>query len=105
MSNPQQNNEPEDPVDSMLNKTGCAELHYKVQVCRLLYATNTDQISMFKIHDEMTFITSFYCFYPKECIAETQDWRKCKDIVTEFRQCMAAYTTEQQRKYNTPKKS
>lgn len=25
--------EPEDPVESMLKKTGCIELHYKVQVC------------------------------------------------------------------------
>lgn len=25
--------EPDDPVESMLKKTGCIELHYKVQVC------------------------------------------------------------------------
>lgn len=30
--NSQQDDEPEDPVDSMLKKTGCTELHYKVQV-------------------------------------------------------------------------
>lgn len=25
--------EEDDPVDSMIKKTGCLELHYKVQVC------------------------------------------------------------------------
>lgn len=37
--------------------------------------------------------------FSQECIAETQDWRKCKDIVTEFRKCMSTYSEEQQRKY------
>lgn len=44
----------EDPVEKMLRKTGCIELHYKIQ----------------------------------ECIAETRDWRKCQDLVKEFRLCM-----------------
>ncbi|XP_065162320.1 cytochrome c oxidase assembly factor 4 homolog, mitochondrial [Atheta coriaria] len=52
-----------DPVEEMLKKTGCIELHYKVQ----------------------------------ECIATTQDWRKCQDVVSEFKVCMAKYT-EQKRK-------
>ncbi|XP_044729867.1 cytochrome c oxidase assembly factor 4 homolog, mitochondrial [Chrysoperla carnea] len=49
-----------DPVEKMLQKTGCIKLHYKVQ----------------------------------ECIAETQDWRKCQDIVKEFRTCMEAYNAK-----------
>ncbi|KAK0168454.1 hypothetical protein PV327_002252 [Microctonus hyperodae] len=44
----------EDPVERMLKKTGCMELHYEVQ----------------------------------ECIAETQDWRKCQDQVQKFKICM-----------------
>lgn len=35
--NNQQNEEPEDPVELMLQKTGCTELHYKVQVNRHFY--------------------------------------------------------------------
>lgn len=31
-TNSKQNEEPEDPVELMLKKTGCMELHYKVQV-------------------------------------------------------------------------
>lgn len=46
-----------DPVEEMLKKTGCMELHYKVQ----------------------------------ECIAETQDWRKCQDQVRNFKLCMAEH--------------
>lgn len=33
----QGNNEPEDLVDSMLKKTGCSELHYKVQVNQTIF--------------------------------------------------------------------
>jgi len=46
-----------DPVEQMLKKTGCMELHFKVQ----------------------------------ECIAETQDWRKCQEAVGNFKKCMAKY--------------
>ncbi|XP_033328575.2 uncharacterized protein LOC117221597 [Megalopta genalis] len=46
-----------DPVEEMLKKTGCMELHYQVQ----------------------------------ECIAETQDWRKCQGVLKEFRMCMESY--------------
>nr|CAD7439407.1 unnamed protein product [Timema bartmani] len=46
----------DDPVEIMLRKTGCMELHFKVQ----------------------------------ECIAETQDWRKCQNEVKNFRLCMEA---------------
>lgn len=31
------NQEITDPVEQMLKKTGCIELHYKVQVCPILY--------------------------------------------------------------------
>ncbi|XP_026461804.1 cytochrome c oxidase assembly factor 4 homolog, mitochondrial [Ctenocephalides felis] len=58
-------NEIEDPVETMLKKTGCIDLHYKVQ----------------------------------ECIAEKQDWRKCQDVVQNFKACMQAYTTKQTEKY------
>ncbi|XP_037041718.1 cytochrome c oxidase assembly factor 4 homolog, mitochondrial [Bradysia coprophila] len=61
----------DDPVESMLKKTGCISLHYKVQ----------------------------------ECIAETQDWRKCQDIVKEFKGCMQAYVNQQQNKYSHHTKS
>nr|XP_031839492.1 cytochrome c oxidase assembly factor 4 homolog, mitochondrial [Nomia melanderi] len=27
----------------------------------------------------------------QECIAETQDWRKCQGILKEFKQCMDTY--------------
>ncbi|XP_076668909.1 uncharacterized protein LOC143369185 [Andrena cerasifolii] len=47
----------EDPVEEMLKKTGCMELHYQVQ----------------------------------ECIAETQDWRKCQEQVKRFKVCMDEY--------------
>lgn len=51
-----------DPVEQMLKKTGCMELHFKVQ----------------------------------ECIAETQDWRKCQNQVSEFKKCMAKYQETKQ---------
>lgn len=31
----------------------------------------------------------------QECIAETQDWRKCQDVVKEFRNCMEEYRKKQ----------
>ncbi|KAJ8936141.1 hypothetical protein NQ318_022223 [Aromia moschata] len=46
-----------DPVEEMLKRTGCINLHYKVQ----------------------------------ECIAETQDWRRCQSQVAEFKKCMQLY--------------
>ncbi|XP_076264084.1 uncharacterized protein LOC143198626 isoform X2 [Rhynchophorus ferrugineus] len=49
-----------DPVEQMLKKTGCMELHFKVQ----------------------------------ECIAESQDWRKCQNQVSEFKKCMQRYQEE-----------
>ncbi|XP_044761888.1 cytochrome c oxidase assembly factor 4 homolog, mitochondrial [Coccinella septempunctata] len=52
-----------DPVEEMLKRTGCIELHYKVQ----------------------------------ECIAETQDWRKCQLVVSEFRKCMQDYESKKQK--------
>lgn len=51
-----------DPVEQMLKKTGCIELHYQVQ----------------------------------ECIAETQDWRKCQDHVKKFKVCMEEYNKRKQ---------
>ncbi|XP_011299880.1 cytochrome c oxidase assembly factor 4 homolog, mitochondrial [Fopius arisanus] len=50
-----------DPVERMLKKTGCIELHYEVQ----------------------------------DCIAETQDWRKCQDQVQKFKVCMGEYQKKQ----------
>ncbi|XP_063708028.1 cytochrome c oxidase assembly factor 4 homolog, mitochondrial [Culicoides brevitarsis] len=58
-------NDVEDPVEVMLKRTGCIELHYKVQ----------------------------------ECIAETQDWRKCQDVVKTFKECMSEYSAKQRAKY------
>ncbi|XP_073844259.1 uncharacterized protein [Musca autumnalis] len=55
----------QDPVELMLQKTGCINLHHKVQ----------------------------------ECIAETGDWRRCQDIVKEFKACMQVYVDSQSRKY------
>ncbi|XP_053966131.1 cytochrome c oxidase assembly factor 4 homolog, mitochondrial [Anastrepha ludens] len=57
--------ETEDPVEQMLKKTGCIQLHYKVQ----------------------------------ECIAETGDWRRCQEVVKDFKQCMQKYTEQQMQKY------
>ena len=33
----------------------------------------------------------------QECIAETQDWRKCQDVVKEFKSCMQVYTDRQRK--------
>jgi len=60
----QHSEEDEDPVESMLKKTGCLEKHYKVQ----------------------------------ECIAETRDWRKCQEVVTEFRRCMEEHNKRKKTK-------
>lgn len=45
------------------------------------------------------FATSYSTNQLQECIAETQDWRKCQDIVKEFKDCMQVYTKQQQEKY------
>lgn len=55
----------EDPVEEMLKKTGCMELHYQVQ----------------------------------ECIAETQDWRKCQEQVKKFKVCMDEYQRKREQSY------
>lgn len=75
----------EDPVTSMLKKTGCIELHYKVQVLP---------------SDSLTkpFFQAFTLF--QECIAETQDWRKCQAVVSSFKECMKVYTDQQRKKYS-----
>ncbi|CAG2122284.1 unnamed protein product [Medioppia subpectinata] len=49
--------EEEDPLETMLNKTGCKELHYSLQ----------------------------------DCMAEHRDWRQCKDLVQQFKECMIIY--------------
>ncbi|XP_053972900.1 cytochrome c oxidase assembly factor 4 homolog, mitochondrial [Hylaeus volcanicus] len=56
----------EDPVEEMLKKTGCMELHYEVQ----------------------------------ECIAETQDWRKCREQVQKFKVCMEEHQKKRERAYS-----
>lgn len=53
-----------DPVEMMLKRTGCIDLHHKVQ----------------------------------ECMAETKDWRKCQDIVKEFKHCMQKYSSSRNEK-------
>lgn len=35
----------------------------------------------------------------QECIADTQDWRQCKNIVQAFKGCMTTYTEAQRQKY------
>lgn len=65
----------DDPVEIMLKKTGCYELHYKVQV--RTYALLQYALSLFML-----------VFLPQECIANTQDWRKCQNEVKEFKECM-----------------
>ncbi|XP_029052011.1 cytochrome c oxidase assembly factor 4 homolog, mitochondrial-like isoform X3 [Osmia bicornis bicornis] len=55
----------EDPVERMLDRTGCKELHYQVQ----------------------------------ECIAETQDWRKCQEQVKKFKVCMDEYQRKREKSY------
>ncbi|KAJ6647194.1 Cytochrome c oxidase assembly factor 4 like, mitochondrial, partial [Pseudolycoriella hygida] len=39
----------------------------------------------------------------QECIAETQDWRKCQDIVKDFKSCMQIYINQQQSRYSDTK--
>ncbi|XP_076244498.1 uncharacterized protein LOC143185411 [Calliopsis andreniformis] len=55
-----------DPVEEMLKKTGCMELHYEVQ----------------------------------ECIAQTQDWRKCQEQVKRFKVCMDKYQRKREEAYS-----
>lgn len=55
----------QDPVEEMLKKTGCMDLHYQVQ----------------------------------ECIAETQDWRKCREQVKKFKVCMDEYQRNREKSY------
>ncbi|XP_076177420.1 uncharacterized protein LOC143151849 [Ptiloglossa arizonensis] len=55
-----------DPLEEMLKKTGCMEMHYQVQ----------------------------------ECIAETQDWRKCQEQVQNFKLCMEKYQKKQEQSYS-----
>lgn len=56
----------EDPVEEMLKRTGCMELHYQVQ----------------------------------ECIAESQDWRKCQEQVKRFKICMDEYQRKREAAYS-----
>ncbi len=46
--------EDDDPVERMLKRSGCLELHYKVQ----------------------------------ECMVDHKDWRRCKDVVQQFKACV-----------------
>ncbi|XP_017888228.1 cytochrome c oxidase assembly factor 4 homolog, mitochondrial-like [Ceratina calcarata] len=55
----------EDPVEEMLKRTGCMDLHYQVQ----------------------------------ECIAETQDWRKCQEQVKKFKVCMEEHQRNREKSY------
>ena len=52
----------DDPVDRMISRTGCADLHYAVQ----------------------------------ECMAEHQDWRKCREQVQTFKDCMTTFQKARQ---------
>lgn len=79
--------EPEDPVELMLKKTGCIDLHHKVQV-RDYRSVVTRKLKIL-----------FWSFLLQECIFDTQDWRKCQDIVKEFKSCMTTYNEEQRKKY------
>jgi hypothetical protein len=39
----------------------------------------------------LTGATRYGCFPVQECIAETQDWRKCQEQVSSFKKCMLEY--------------
>lgn len=41
----------------------------------------------------------FFLFFVQECIAETQDWRQCQEVVDKFRTCMKGHMEEQRKKY------
>lgn len=82
-----------DPVELMLQKTGCINLHYKVQV--VTSSIPPDSFIISNIH----LLHTIHRPYLQECIAETQDWRKCQDIVKEFKSCMQLYTDQQRAKY------
>lgn len=34
----------------------------------------------------------------QECIAETKDWRKCQDILEEFKECIQTHHSNQTKK-------
>ena len=33
----------------------------------------------------------FFFFFLQECVVEHQDWRKCQDVLKEFRLCIENY--------------
>ena len=78
--------EDEDPVTLMLQKTGCINLHYKVQVREGIFAIVT---SNFHLNSSKS----------QDCMSETGDWRKCQEVVKEFKDCMKVYTDHQRKKY------
>ncbi|CAG2182174.1 unnamed protein product, partial [Oppiella nova] len=72
--------EEEDPLETMLNRTGCKELHYSLQTRASIPLTTQD------------------------CMAEHRDWRRCQDLVQKFKDCMIAYEkTKQHHKTNSDK--
>lgn len=103
----QENPSDVDQVEEMLKKTGCIDLHYKVQVNNKLSFKNNKKMSLsvtdtLRSSDKFSelFWQFFYVYLaPQECIAEAQDWRKCQEVVKKFRECMVDYTSKQRAKY------
>lgn len=79
--------EDEDPVTLMLQKTGCINLHYKVQVREGIFAIFTSNFLIKKLSNS------------QDCMSEKGDWRKCQEVVKEFKDCMKVYTDNQRKKY------
>ncbi|CAG2167715.1 unnamed protein product [Oppiella nova] len=86
--------EEEDPLETMLNRTGCKELHYSLQVC-IHECHPLDPMP--KTHASIPLIT-------QDCMAEHRDWRRCQDLVQKFKDCMIAYEkTKAHHKNNSDK--
>lgn len=85
----------EDPVENMLKKTGCIELHYKVQVPLFNFKNRYDEI-IFQSSETNCLLLLYF----QECIATTRDWRKCQTEVNEFKDCINKHKQEERKPTN-----
>jgi len=102
--------EAEDPVENLLNQTGCLEKHYKVQVGTVqIMPLLLNQTGCLEKHYKvqvgtvqiMPLLGSLYwvpdcwrkliLFLIQNCIADSADWRKCQKEVEDFRLCIEAH--------------
>lgn len=69
-------------------------------ICITKYRWESSRIPFENRHNANRYHSTYTTLRPmQECIAETQDWRKCQSAVKDFRDCMAKYSEEQRKKY------